>query len=228
MTTFKGFALLVLGIAVGAGGMWSVGTLRSESGDPTVIDRASALESELTQEGFLTQRTKGDADAPVLIVEASDFQCPYCRVFWEETLPLLEAEYLNTGKARLVFLNLPLPQLHPNAPAAHEFAMCGAVQDRFWPVHDVLFQYQSLWATEGDPRSIFEQLADSAQLDREALDECFDTGAVRDLIQQEAQSNFQSGLRSTPVFLIEGGLLRGAQPIQVWRPILDSIFEAKK
>ena len=127
-----------------------------------------------------------------------------------------------------MFLNLPLPQLHPNAPAAHEFAMCAAVQDRFWPVHDLLFQYQSLWATESDPRTAFQQLADSAQLDREALDRCFDTGAVRELVQREAQSNFQSGLRSTPVFVIEGGLLRGAQPMQIWRPILDSILEAKR
>jgi protein-disulfide isomerase len=226
--TSKGIALLALGIAVGAGGMWSVGALRSDDGSASVADPASAPASGLTQEGFLTERSKGDPDAPITILEASDFQCPYCRVFWEETLPLLEEEYLNTGKARLVFLNLPLPQLHPNAPAAHEFAMCAAVQDRFWPVHDLLFQYQRLWATESDPRTVFQELADSAQLNREALDECFDTGAVRELIQREAQSNFQSGLRSTPVFVIERGLLRGAQPMQVWRPILDSIFEAKK
>ncbi len=227
MTTSKGIALLALGLVVGAGGMWSVGALRSNDRGMPVADRAPAP-GDLTQDGFLTERTKGDPDAPILIVEVSDFQCPYCRVFWEETLPQLEAEYLDTGKARLVFLNLPLPQLHPNAPAAHEFAMCAAVQDRFWPVHDLLFQYQSLWATESDPRTAFQQLADSAQLDREALDQCFDTGAVRELVQREAQSNFQSGLRSTPVFVIEGGLLRGAQPMQIWRPILDSILEAKR
>jgi protein-disulfide isomerase len=176
---------------------------------------------------LLAARTKGSLDAPITIVEASDFQCPFCRVFWEETLPGLEREYLRTGKAKLIFINLPLPQIHPNATPAHEFAMCAAMQDRFWPVHDLLYRHQATWARLSQPAPYFRQLADSAGLDRAKLEQCFNTGAVRRLIQQEVQMNVRAGIRSTPTFVIERGLLEGAVPLEDWRPILDSIFAAK-
>ncbi len=192
-------------------------------------DRSAPIEgpSQDRQDDLLAARSKGDPAAPITILEASDFQCPFCRVFWEETLPILDREYISAGKARLIFVNLPLPQLHANALAAHEFAMCAALQDRFWPAHDLLFKHQSAWANLPDPSGLFFAYADSAAMDRAALQECVVTGAVRELVQQEAEASFQSGIRSTPSFVIEGGLLPGAQPIEVWRPILDSIFAAK-
>ncbi len=126
-----------------------------------------------------------------------------------------------------MFLNLPLTQLHPNAAAAHEFAMCAAQQDRFWPVHDLLYQHQRSWAGVPDPAPYFRQLADSAQLTRDALEQCFREGAVRTLIQQEAEMSLRAGIHSTPSFIIERGVLAGAAPIDVWRTLLDSIFDAK-
>jgi protein-disulfide isomerase len=170
---------------------------------------------------------KGADDAPVTVLEVSDFQCPYCRDFWQEVLPVLQEEYIDTGKIRFVFLNLPLPTAHPNAPAAHEFAMCAAMQDRFWPVHDLLFEHQASWARLEDPSSYFYRLAGMAGLDLTALQACFNAGTIRQLIQEEVQLNVRSGIRSTPSFVIEGGLLIGAQPIDVWRPILDSLVAAR-
>ncbi len=229
MTVTKGIGLVVLGIALGVGGMWSAGSLRSSNSESTTATPLPApAATQMVQGEFLDARTKGDPNAPITIIEASDFQCPYCRVFWEETLPLLEQEYVNTGKARLVFLHLPLPQLHANAPAAHEFAMCAAMQGRFWPVHDALFEYQTGWAGLTEPGPYFRQLADSAGVDTDLLERCFETGAARQLVRQEAERTFGSGIRSTPSFVIEGGLLPGAHPIETWRPILDSIFEAKR
>jgi protein-disulfide isomerase len=176
---------------------------------------------------YLAARTKGSPDAPITVLEASDFQCPYCRVFWEETLPLLQKEYIDTGKIKLVFLNLPLTSIHPNAAAAAQFAMCAAAQNRFWPVHDLLYQYQDQWAPLADPSSYFSGLAETAELDRAKLQECLQDPSIRDAIQLEAERNFRAGLRSTPSFVINGGRLDGAQPIGVWRPILDSIYAAK-
>ncbi len=170
---------------------------------------------------------KGNPDAPVTVLEVSDFQCPFCRDFWQEVLPILEREYIDTGKIRFVFLNLPLPSLHENAPAAHEFAMCAAAQDRFWPVHDLLYEHQGTWAALDDPSAYFFQLASMAGVDLPQLQECVETGAVRRMIQEEVQLNVQSGVRSTPSFVIERGLLVGAQPIEVWRPILDSLVAAR-
>jgi protein-disulfide isomerase len=181
-----------------------------------------------SQPNLIQARMKGDADAPVTVLEISDFQCPYCRMFWEETLPILMREYVETGKIRFVFLNLPLPSLHPNAPAAHEFAMCAAAQDRFWPVHDLLFQHQATWAPMEDPSQYFLQLADSAGLSPIELGACFESGSVRSLIEQEAALNVRSGVHSTPSFVIERGLLKGVHPIETWRSILDSLVAVRR
>ncbi len=179
------------------------------------------------QDLALDARSKGDPDAPITVYEVSDFQCPYCRQFWEETLPEIDREYIRTGKIRLTFINLPLAQLHPNAPAAHEFAMCAAQQNRFWPVHDLLYSHQATWAKLDDPANYFMALADSAALARDSLMSCFDSGAVRGLIEAEVQFSMRAGVSSTPSFIIGQGVLSGAQPIEVWRPILDSLLAEK-
>src|SRR5712691_6735856 len=87
------------------------------------------------QRDALAARTKGRPGAPVTVYEMSDFQCPYCKAFALTTLPLLEREYVTTGKVRFVYINLPLPSLHANATAAAEAATCAARQSRFWPMH---------------------------------------------------------------------------------------------
>ncbi len=187
----------------------------------------AAAPSQQQQTGMLAERTKGDSQAPLTIFEISDFQCPYCRVFWEETLPVMEREYIDSGKLKLVFVNLPLTQIHPNAAAAHEFAMCAALQDRFWPVHDLLYQYQDQWSPLSDPGPYFMGLGDSAGLAAGELRDCFNTGAVRGIVQQEVEMNFRSGISSTPSFVVEGILVPGIAPIEAWRPLLDSLYAAK-
>ncbi len=183
---------------------------------------------EWAQDPLMVQRTKGDADAPVTIYEVTDFGCPWCREFYRLVLPSIEREYIETGKAKLIFVNLPIPQLHPNSPAAHEFAMCAAKQDKFWPVHNLLYQHQAVWAPLEAPRAYFTLLADSAGLDLESLNACFDSGSARWIVQQEVESvTRQANITSTPSFIMETVLLAGYQPIESWRPILDSLFAAK-
>ncbi len=209
---------------------WTLGNSKASAAStaPSLAAQATtAAAPGQQQSALLDARSKGAPDAPITVFEVSDFQCPYCKKFSEETLPYLEREYIQSGKVRFVFLNLPLTQRHPNAAAAHEFAMCAADQDRFWPIHDLLFRYQGDWARLPDPGPYFESLADSASLDRGSLDRCLNSGAVRWLIQQEAQTNARAGIRSTPSFIIERGLLAGFAPIETWRPILDSLFAEK-
>ena len=178
------------------------------------------------QDDLTAARTRGSASAPVTIYEMSDFQCPWCARFVRETLPALEREYVATGKARLVFVNFPLP-MHPNAVPAAELAMCAARQQKFWPVHDLLFRHQVRWAGLTNPEPFFAALADSAGLDRGRLTSCVDTGAVRAVVQSDAEGSYRSGARSTPSFYIEGALISGAQPIGVFRQVLDSIIRVK-
>ena len=180
------------------------------------------------QDAMLAQRTKGLATAPLTIYELSDFQCPYCRRQALEVLPTIEKEFIATGKVRWIFLNFPITQLHANASAAAEFAMCAAKIDKFWPVHDLLFTYQEKWAPLKDPGPFLITLADSAGIPRDDLTGCLQNRETRDLVQAEAEGAAKSGVSSTPTVYIEGvGMLRGAAPLEAYRQILDSLWKEK-
>ncbi len=223
-------ALAVIGAAIlGVGGFtWSQVTQPGNGAAPVPppppqVEQAAGQ----SQDPLLAQRTKGSSDAPITIYEIGDFQCPACRMFFTSTLPHLMREYIETGKAKLIYINFPIVELHPNAAAAHEFAMCAARQDRFWPVHDLLYGHQSTWERMDDPGSYFKLLADSAHLDGGKLNTCLNSGSTRWLVAADFQMSAKAGIRSTPSFVVEGGLLAGAAPIESWRPLLDSIYTAK-
>jgi len=181
----------------------------------------------VTQPDPLAARTKGRADAPVTVYEMSDFQCPYCREFALGTMPVLEREYIEPGKVRFVYINLPLSSVHRNAASAAEVAMCGARQQRFWPMHDLLFRHQDQWAALASPRAYLLALGDSAGLDRTLLAGCVTSGATAAEVRADAERARRSGATSTPTFYIEGALLEGAAPVTVFRAVLDSIYRSK-
>jgi len=183
--------------------------------------------AQATAKDGLAARTKGSASAPIAVYEMSDFQCPYCRQHSVDVFPKLERDYVNTGKVRWIFINFPLTSVHPNAAAAAELALCGARQGKFWPLHDLLFRYQETWAPLKEPGPFLLSLADSAGVPRQPMEACLTSGAVREELKADAEGAQRSGAQSTPTFYIEGGLLVGAQPIQVWKEILDSIYKAK-
>jgi len=175
----------------------------------------------------IAARAKGRVDAPVTVYEMSDFQCPYCREFALATMPLLEREYIQPGKVRFVYVNLPLENLHKNAAAAAEVALCAARQQRFWPMHDLLFRHQDQWAPLASPRASLLALGDSAGLDRARLTRCVASGATAAAVRADAERARHSGASSTPTFYIEGALLEGAAPVSVFRAVLDSIYQSK-
>jgi len=88
---------------------------------------------------------KGNEDAPVTIIEFSDFQCPFCLRFYEQTLPSIMENYVDTGKVKFVYRDLPLDSIHPNARPVHIAAECADEQGKFWGYHDMLFDNQSEW-----------------------------------------------------------------------------------
>lgn len=221
---------VVVGVVAVAGVSWTVVSRGGEGKPPPHEARSADSAPQRTSQSpnlLLAARTKGAPTAPITVYEVSDFQCPYCRQFWETTLPAIDREYIRTGKIRFTFLNLPLTQIHANAAAAHELAMCAARQDRFWPIHDLLYRNQQQWAGLQDPSRYLIGLADSAVIAHDSLSACFEQGSVRGLIQAEAEMNWRAGIRSTPSFVIEGAVLQGAAPIDVWRPILDSVYAEK-
>ncbi len=176
----------------------------------------------------LASRSKGSATAPVTVYEMSDFQCPFCRRFALETFPTIEREYISTGKVRWVFINFPLTSIHANAVPAAELALCAAQQNAFWPVHDLLYQHQEHWSKLKDAEPFLLGLADSAKIDRKKTLACLQNPETRKAVQADAEGSARSGAQSTPAFYVEGGLLLGAQPIGIFRQVLDSIHTTKK
>jgi protein-disulfide isomerase len=175
----------------------------------------------------LAGRVRGSAAALVTVYEMSDFQCPFCRTFALSTFPAIDSAYIATGKVRWAYINFPLTSVHENALAAAELALCAARQGAFWPVHDLLYRHQDVWAPLKQPGAFFLSLADSARMSRPALVACVKAPATRETVRQEAEGAERSGATSTPSFYIEGGLLTGAQPLPVFRQVLDSILQVK-
>ena len=169
-------------------------------------------------------RSLGSPAAPITIYEMSDFQCPFCRRHALETHPQLVREYVETGKVRVVFINFPITEIHPNAVPAAQFGLCAARANRFWDAHLLLFRHQPAWRSLPDAAPFLITLADSLGLAREETVRCLEDPAVTAAIREEGEGSIRAGARSTPTFYIEGGLLVGAQPISVFRPILDSIY----
>jgi protein-disulfide isomerase len=157
----------------------------------------------------------------------SDFECPYCGDFARNTFPILKREYVDTGKLKVVYVNMPLTRIHPNAEPAAEVAMCAARQHKFWQMHDLLFRYQSKWAGLKEPGPFFLALGDSIGADHQELLTCLQTAATRALVKADYDGSVRSGARATPSFYIEGGLMSGDQPVSDFRTVIDSIYRAR-
>ena len=194
---------------------------------PLALAASASLLAAQSATAPLEMRSKGSAKAPVTVYEMSDFQCPYCRQFALETFPGLERDYIKTGKVRWVFINFPLTSVHAHASAAAELALCAGKQQAFWPVHDLLFAHQESWAPLKEAGPFFVSLADSARLSKPALLSCLESPDTRNSVRADAEGAARSGATSTPTFYIEGGLLEGAQPLNVFRHVLDSVYSVK-
>ncbi|MEN9626446.1 MAG: hypothetical protein RL557_774 [archaeon] len=161
----------------------------------------------------------GNADAPVTIVEFSDYQCPFCGRFWSETLPQLKKEYIDTGKAKLVFRDFPLSDIHPDAQKASEAAECARKvggETAYWKMHDKLFEYQQALSVT-DLKKYAKELGLSA-----SFDSCLDSGEMAAEIAHDQQDGARYGVDGTPAFFVNGKPLMGAQPFSAFKQAIDA------
>ncbi len=158
------------------------------------------------------QPAKGPRNAPVTIVEFSDFQCPYCRNA-AQTLTRLTERY--GDKVRLVFRDFPLP-IHKEAPKAAEAAECANDQNKFWPMHDKIFENPS----NLQPSELKRRAAE-IELDRVQFDRCLDSGRHAARWQQDRADGQRYGVSVTPTFFINGRMLTGAAPYQALAEIIE-------
>ena len=190
-----------------------VANLKAEHGYQLMLE---PIRTTVVTEGF---PVKGPEDAPVTIVEFSDFECPYCA----RVNPALDQVMNNYGgKVRLVFRHFPL-STHANAQKAAEASLCAREQDKFWQMHDAMFKEQ---------RSLgVEQLKEKAarlELDTAAFNECLDSSRHAEAVMADLQSGLEVGVTGTPAFFINGRVLSGAQPYDEIAKIIDEELAMRK
>jgi protein-disulfide isomerase len=162
---------------------------------------------------------KGPATAPIEIVEFSDFQCPYCLRVTPTVNQVLKAY---GDRIRFVYRHYPLPN-HPNARPAAEAAVCAADQGKFWPYHDRLFEDPSKLG-----QSELKRDAADLGLDTAKFDACVDSHKFKTTVDADLQAGLEAGVDGTPAFFINGRMISGAQPFDVFKRIIDEELEMKK
>jgi protein-disulfide isomerase len=184
-----------------------------------------AAEPPITREALIAAledgpgAKRGRPDAPVTIIEFSDFQCSFCRKFWRETLPQLDERYIRSGKVRFVYRHLAI--LGPPSVQAANSAECAGEQGKFWPYHDLLFERVGPLAfTE----SRLKGYAGELDLDGRAFAACVESGRHREQIQQETLIGRMLGMTGTPSFLINGRLLIGAHPFETFVRVIEELL----
>lgn len=166
-------------------------------------------------------RVEGSATAPLWVVEISDFQCPFCREWHDQSYQAIKSEYVDSGKIRFAYINFPL-SIHKNAWPAAEAAMCAAAQGKFWPMHDSLFASQSRWENAANPEPALDSVAASVGVSRDAYGTCVTQHQMRSLIQADIDRANESGVTATPTFIIGTAKITGAQPLDQFRAVVDA------
>ena len=193
----------------------TVATARSPHAVQSAADSVGQREDTSFHVVITTGRpARGPDTAPVTIVEFTDYECPFCQEHFIKTLPLILAQY--GDRVKYVVMNLPIPQLHPDALGAAEAAECAADQGRFWEYHDRLF------VTTGLDRATLVSLASQVHLDSTAFARCVDTRATAERVQGHVAQAKSLGVHSTPTFFVNGRVYHGARPFDEFKVIIDS------
>ena len=168
----------------------------------------------------------GRKDAPVTIVEFSDYECPFCMRFASTTLVKLKKTYIETGKVRLVFRDFPLTNIHPRAAKAAEAAHCAGDQGKYWAMHDRLFRNRRALAPPALKRH-----AKALGLEADRFAKCLAGGSYAAQVKADLEAGARAGVRGTPTFFIgatgtngriTGVRVAGAQPMAVFRRIIEA------
>ena len=192
-----------------------VEALRSQA---KVVDRLQAPPIVRVEVPLDGAAIRGAADAPVTIVEFSDFHCPFCKRV-QPTLAQLLERY--PGKVRLAYRDYPIDSLHPEARRAAEAARCARDQGKFWEYHDLLFA----GPPSATPEAL-ERYAGKAGLDLGAFGTCLSGGVHRAAVQRDVDEAGRLGISGTPGFFVNGRPLTGAQPLEVFVRVIEEELAA--
>ena len=233
--------IIITGIAAFFAGSF-VSNLSSEQISQKELDNAIAeLELKILEKQLPTKQPSipleisedndpviGNPDAPITIIEFSDFQCPFCARFHIQTLPTIMEEYIEKGSVKLVFRDFPIQSIHPNAVPASVAAECANEQGKFKQMHDILFEKQNEWSNLETVYAIelFNQYSEQINLEQEQFSSCLSTAKYVKEIQNDLNDGRTYGVTGTPGFFIgnqEMGFveLKGAQPFESFKKVID-------
>lgn len=162
--------------------------------------------------------TKGNANATVKITEYSDYQCPFCSRLTLEILPLLQNDYLETGKVLFIFKDFPIPN-HRYAQKASEATYCAGEQnqDKFWEMHVKLFENQNELAREN-----LSKYAEELTLNVQAFDSCLDSEKYKNLVLRNRQDGLKAGIEGTPTLLVNDVPLVGLPQYDALKQVIET------
>ncbi|RJQ26896.1 DsbA family protein [Candidatus Parcubacteria bacterium] len=205
---------IAIGIVAGIFAVMYFGNQDSKQGDFT--------KQELVENG---SPYEGNPSAPITIIEFGDYQCTFCYKFHDSSLEIIKQEYLETGKASLVFRDFPLNG--PDSVLAAEASHCAKDQGKFWEYHDELYQNWGGERTGWVNRDSLDRFAQTVGLNLEEFNSCLDSSKYRQQVLDTYDFGQEIGIDATPSFLIISGdkvvKITGNQPIDVFRKTLDGI-----
>lgn len=158
----------------------------------------------------------GDENAPITIVEFSDFECPFCGKYYSNTYSKIKEEYVDTGKVKYIFRDYPL-SFHANAETAAQAAECAGDQDKFWEMRGMIFDNQATLSQDS-----FEEWAGEIGLSEPQFNECLSGGKYKEEVAKDIADAESYGVQGTPAFFINGILITGAQDYSVFEEVIES------
>lgn len=172
-------------------------------------------EDDLRDLGFAL----GDPQAPVTVVEFADFACEACGQFARDSWPAVHREFVETGKVRWRFI--PFELGFRNSDEGIRAAQCAVEQDRFWDMHDALYERQEEWIGDRKPEDELEAIAADMGLEMEAYRHCWDEELGKERTEDANDAAKDRGIRATPSFFVNGKLVQGALPVAQFRKVLE-------
>src|SRR3989338_10355646 len=210
--------LFVISLATGGFG---TGSGSSGNGNPNPppnpTPQAPSEQGDVKNLDLSNNYFKGDEDAKIVIVEFSDFQCPYCGRFYEQTLSQIDDNYVKTGKVKFYYADFPLDSIHPNARPAANAARCAGEQDKFWEYHDKVFENQETLSNDN-----YKKWAQELGLDEDKFNDCFDSKKYDGEVNKDLQEGSSNGIQGTPGFIINDKILSGAQPFSAFQQVIEA------